>query len=79
MENAKFEICRTQKDGKPAVELVIRNANASLRAICDTLGMQPTVGISNRRSIVCSTPAEVDAIREPLRSLFDATGNYIGD
>jgi hypothetical protein len=75
MDNAKLEIRRAVKNGKPAVELVVRNATASLRALCDTLGIAPTVGVSNRRAIICSTPAELDAAREPLRALFDAAGN----
>ena len=79
MDKAKLQILRTQINGQPAVEIVVRNANASLRAICDRLGILPTIGISNRRSIICASAAEVEAARAPLRTLFDNDGNYIGE
>lgn len=68
----KFEILRTQKDGKPALEVVVYNArsNPALLAECERLGLTPTTDMSNRRSVVVSTPAELDAIREPLKKFF---------
>lgn len=78
MNAPKFEVFRTQKDGKPAVELVVRNsmANAELHALVESLGYQPTTDIANRRAIVCTTPAEVDAARNPLVKFFDAKGEW---
>ena len=78
MNNPVFEVCRTQKDGKPAVELVVRNSrkDAALHAIVESLGYQPTVGIANRRAIVCTTAAEIDAARNPLVKFFDAKGEW---
>lgn len=72
MEAAKFEANRTQKNGKPAVEFVVRNslANPALHAECIRLGMEPTVGISNRRAIICTTPGEVAAIQGAMRPFF---------
>lgn len=72
MDAPKFEIFRTQKDGKPAVELVVRNsmANPELHATIEKLGYQPTPDIANRRAIVCTTQAEIDAARDPLRKFF---------
>lgn len=64
-------------NGKPAIELVVRNATAALRPILDELGILPTPDIANRRSIICTTPSELDAARNPLRHMFDDTGNWI--
>lgn len=79
MNAPKFEICRTQVNGKPAVELVVRNSLScpELHAIIDALGYIATPDIANRRSIVCTTPIEVDAARNPLIKFFDAKGNFI--
>jgi hypothetical protein len=79
MQTPKFEAHRININGKPAIELVVRNslANAELHAIIDSLGYAPTVGIANRRSIICSTPTEIDSARNPLVRFFDAKGNFI--
>jgi hypothetical protein len=60
------------------VALVVRNATASLRPLLDRLGIVPDCTITNRRAVLCSTPAELDAAREPLRQLFDARGQWVG-
>ena len=72
MEAPKFEIVRTQRDGKVSLEVIVRNslANPELHAECERLGLVPTVDISNRRSITVTTAAELDAVREPLRRFF---------
>lgn len=72
MDAAKFEAKRTQKDGKPAVEFIVRNsmANPALHAECIRLGIDPSVGISNRRAIICTTPAEIEAIQKAMRPFF---------
>lgn len=72
-----LSINRTHLNGKPAVELVVRHATAELRPILDGLGILPTVDMANRRSIICTTPAELDAARDPLKDMFDARGNWI--
>lgn len=79
MNAPKFEVFRTQVNGKPAVELVVRNSMASpeLHAVIDALGYIATTNIANRRSIICTTPAEIDAARNPLVKFFDAKGNFI--
>lgn len=78
MDAPKFEVCRTQKDGKPAVELVVRNsmANAELHALVDSLGYLATADIANRRAIFCTTAEEIDAARNPLVKFFDAKGEW---
>ena len=78
MNAPKFEIIRTQKDGKPAVELVVRNsmANDELNELVESLGYHPTIGIANRRAIVCTTPEEVDTARNPLVKFFNPKGEW---
>lgn len=68
----KFEIFRTRKNGKPALEVVVRNASSNplLLAECERLGLTPTIDMSNRRSVIVRTPAELDAIRDPLKKFF---------
>lgn len=74
---AKLELARTAKDGKPAIELIVRNAPADIRGLLDSLGIVPTEGMMGRRSLVCATPAELDAARTPLLPYFDKQGNWI--
>jgi len=77
MDNPKLQIERITVNGKPAIELIIRNATKDLRQVLDGLGIKPTADISNRRSIVCATPAELDAARNPLAVFFDRNGEWI--
>jgi hypothetical protein len=56
--------------------LVVKNAPESLRPVLDGLGIFAD-DMTNRRSILCSNAAELDAARNPLRSYFDAQGNLI--
>ena len=76
MNAPKFEVFRTQKEGKPALDLVVRNslANADRHALGESLGYNPLRHIANRRAIVCTTPEEVDAARNPLVRFFNAKG-----
>ena len=78
MQLPTLSINRTGHNGKVAVELVVRNATAELRPMLDALGILPTVDMANRRCIICATPAELDAARDPLKGLFDSQGNWIG-
>lgn len=70
-DKPKIEICRIMQNGKPAVELVVRNATAEMRPILDDLGILPTPDMANRRGIVCTTPQELDAARNPIIKFFD--------
>lgn len=78
MNAPKFEANRIPHNGKVAIELVVRNAsaNAELLALVDSLGYTGTVDIANRRRIVCTTPEEIVAKRDPLAKFFDAKGNF---
>jgi hypothetical protein len=69
---------KVMKDGKPAIRLVVRYATPALRIMLDGLGLNPDCTIANCRTIVCATPAELDAARNPLIPLFDAKGQWLG-
>ena len=72
MTQATFEALRTSKNGKPAIEFVVRNstANPALHAECIRLGMDLTVDIANRRAIICTTKDEITAIQTAMRPFF---------
>ena len=78
MNTPKIQVIRTQKDGKPAVEIVVRNSmfSAELHALVGSLGYVATPDIANRRAIVCTTAEEIDAARNPLVKFFDAKGEW---
>lgn len=63
-----MQLERTMRNGKPAIRLIVRNANAELITLLDGLGINPVADIANTREIVCSTPTELDAARKPLLS-----------
>lgn len=80
MTSPRFTASRVAKDGKPAVEFVVRNTtqkdHADFRALLDALGYGPASGIDNARRIVCATPADIDAARNPIAKFFDAKGEW---
>ena len=73
MSNCTMSLERTGKQ----IILVVKNAPESLRPVLDGLGINLVTDIANRRQVVCSNAAELDAARNPLRSYFDAQGNLI--
>lgn len=75
MKTATFSMVKTSINGKVAFEIVVNNSlsNQALHDECIRLGLVPTVDISNRRSIFVSTPAEMDAVRNPLLKFFKST------
>ena len=79
MQAAKFEMSRTQVDGKNAFNLTIYRSmsNPELHALVDSLGYKAVEGVSNCRRIVVTNQAELDAARGPLVRFFDADGNAI--
>lgn len=78
MEKPTFKAYRIQKDGKPAVELVVRNSlySKELHETVQNLGYELTVDMRNRRSIVCTSPEEVNTARDPLVKFFDEKGEW---
>ncbi len=78
MSNPTLQLEKVMKDGKPAIRLVVRYATPELRELLDTLGVTPDCSIANCRTIVCGTPAELDAVRKPLIPMFDSKGQWLG-
>jgi hypothetical protein len=78
MNKPKFEVQRSKVDGAIVIDLIVRNAtfSAELDKITTELGYRLVEDISNCRKIRCTTPAEVDAARAPLISMFDAKGEW---
>jgi hypothetical protein len=80
MTAPRFTASRTTKNGKPAIELVVRNTtqkdHADFRALLDGLGYGHASGIDNARRIVCTTPEEIDSARTPIAKFFNAKGEW---
>ena len=76
MKTPKFEIQRHITNGKVSIELIIWNSTYSeeLHEMACKAGYELTTDITGRRSIMCSTPAEVDEARNPVIKFFDAKG-----
>lgn len=68
---------RSTADQK-AFEMVVRNPTTELRDLVKTLGYTLTEDMANRYAITVSTPAEMDAARNPIKHLFDAKGEWVG-
>lgn len=78
MSNPTLHLEKRNLNGAPAVCLIVRFANAELRPILDGLGVLPDCTLANYRSITCTTPAALDAVRTPLKAYFGAKGEWIG-
>ncbi len=78
MNKPTLEIFKIEKNGKVAIEFVVRNSlyNHKLHNMFESLGYKATVDISNRRSIFCTTPAELDAARNLIAKFFNAEGEW---
>ena len=78
MNTPKFEIQRHVNNGKVQIELIVWCSTFSdeLHNIVVDLGYKLTTDVSGRRSIMCSTPEEVDAARKPILKFFDAKGDW---
>ena len=74
----RFAVAKRNKGGKPAVELIIHNAtyNQELDALTTHLGYAPTPMLANRRSLICTTPEQIDAARNPIAKFFNARGEW---
>ena len=72
MTAATFSATRVSKDGKPAVQFVVRNSlsNPALHAECLRLGMTITVDIANSREIICITNDQITAVQSAMRPFF---------
>lgn len=78
MNTPKFEIQRHVNNGKVQIEMIVWNSTFSdeLHSLVVCLGYKLTEDITGRRSIMCSTPAEIDAARNPIVKFFDAKGEW---
>ena len=76
--NPTLQLEKVMKDGKPAIRRVVRYATPDLRELLDTLGVTPDCSIANCRTKVCGTPAELDAVRKRLITMFDSKGQWLG-
>ena len=73
-----FTLSRTMASGKPAVELTVQSPSQEMVSLLTDLGFTTVVGILNRYHKICTNPAEVDAARNPLATMFDTTGKFLG-
>ena len=63
-----MHIEKATENGKQVIYLIVSGKlTDTMRAVCNDLGIEPEGGIWNRRKAVCRTPAELDAIRDPIR------------
>lgn len=78
MNTPKFEIQYHVNNGKVQIELIVWYSTFSdeLHNLVVDLGYKLTTDVSGRRSIMCSTPAEFDAARNPILKFFDAKGDW---
>jgi hypothetical protein len=69
MPKPTFEI---QKLGPARFELIVRNSgsNPQLHAELERLGYKLTEDIANRHSVIVTSPAEMDAMRNPIKKYF---------
>lgn len=59
---------KVTENGRPAIWLIVSGKlTDTMRTVCNDLGIEPEPGIWNRRKAVCRTPAELDAVRGPLK------------
>ena len=66
------------QDGKPAINAMVENADKceELYSLVCELGFELVPGIANLRCIKCTTPQELDRVRNPIARFFDAQGQF---
>jgi len=74
----RLAIEKTSLDDKPALRLVVFNAIPELCGLLDELGVLPELANPERRSIVRSTPKELNAACGPLQYLFGENLEWLG-
>jgi len=73
----KLILSREMRDGKKAIRVTVI-CNTEILGITDGLGYQAVDDQTNTRTILCSTPAELDAARNPIMRFFGHKGEYLG-
>jgi hypothetical protein len=78
MSTPKLEIARTSWQGKPAVELIVRNSAAvpGFSEICDLLLIETVPAIANKRARVFTDAVAFEKTRKALSTLFDSKGEW---
>jgi len=69
---SEFDVFRTQKDGKLAFEMVVKDCQLTpgLKEVVEGLGYTNTVDMMDRKSVFVTTPQEMDKKRDPLVKFF---------
>lgn len=69
---SEFDVFKTQKDGKVAFEMAVRNCQLTpgLTEVLDSLGYINTVDMMSRKSVFVTTPEEMNQKRDPLVKFF---------
>lgn len=69
---SEIEVCKTQKDGKLAFEIVVINSQATpgLKEVLEGLGYTNTIDMANRKSVFVTNPEEMNAKRDPIIGFF---------
>ena len=69
---SEFEVLKTQKDGKLAFEMVVRDCQLTpgLKEVVEVLGYANTIDMMSRKSVFVTTPEEMNQKRDPLVKFF---------
>lgn len=75
MDKATMTVAREYYAGKQTVCVYVRGKiDDELRPVLDAAGYELVDDTNNCRRVRCTTPAELNAAREPLRPYFNAQG-----
>ena len=62
---------RMTKDGKPAIRIVVRGTVGEQgRELLSRIGMTGVADIANAFEAICSTPEQIDAVRNPILAAY---------
>ena len=69
---SEFEVLKTQKDGKLAFEMVVRDCQLTpgLKEVVECLGYANTIDMMNRKSVFVTTQEDMNKKRDPLVKFF---------
>ena len=65
-----FEVQRTKSNGQIAIDLIIRDYPTEMIPLLDGLGYESIIDMMTTRRKRCTTPAEGDAARDPLKPVI---------
>jgi hypothetical protein len=69
---SEFEVLKTQKDGKLAFEMIVRDCQLTpgLTEVLESLGYTNTVDMMARKSVFVTNPEEMNQKLDPLVKFF---------